>query len=200
MSRRHQRGNTFLGIVIGIAIGLTIAAGIALFISKAPNPFSNQNKDNATAQRHGASPPARSSPAPSPAPSIAPSARDYAGSPDWLPSDKPSAEPRATEPARKAPPAESAPPSSPSAEQGAADASSRLFLQAGAFKSQADADAMKARLALMGYDAKVSSVVRGSDTWYRVRLGPYAGAERADKVRQSLAQNGIKASVVKAAP
>ena len=34
-------------------------------------------------------------------------------------------------------------------------------------------------------------------TWYRVRIGPYTKLDDINRVRQTLAQNGISASVVK---
>ena len=34
-------------------------------------------------------------------------------------------------------------------------------------------------------------------TWYRVRLGPYTTLEELNRVRRTLAQNGIDANLVK---
>ena len=34
-------------------------------------------------------------------------------------------------------------------------------------------------------------------TWYRVRVGPYTKVDEINRVRQTLAQNGIEASLVK---
>jgi cell division protein FtsN len=34
-------------------------------------------------------------------------------------------------------------------------------------------------------------------TWYRVRVGPYSKVEEINRLRQTLAQNGIEATLVK---
>jgi len=55
-----------------------------------------------------------------------------------------------------------------------------LMLQTGAFKSAQDADSMRARLALLGLDARVSQVTQdGATVLYRVRIGPYSRARRS---------------------
>ncbi|WP_028311899.1 SPOR domain-containing protein [Derxia gummosa] len=74
----------------------------------------------------------------------------------------------------------------------------RYLLQAGAFRNEADADAMRARLALLGYDARVSPREGAGDPIYRVRIGPVLKLDDLNRMRQTLAQNGIDASVVRA--
>src|SRR6202007_545264 len=54
----------------------------------------------------------------------------------------------------------------------AADSGGRLMLQTGAFKSPQDADAMRARLALLGLDARVTQVTQDATVLYRVRVWP----------------------------
>jgi cell division protein FtsN len=72
------------------------------------------------------------------------------------------------------------------------------FLQAGSFKNLADADALKASLALLGIEAKIQSVTVEDDTWHRVRMGPYSGMDELNKVRAQLRQNNINAIPLKA--
>lgn len=72
------------------------------------------------------------------------------------------------------------------------------FLQAGSFKNLADADALKASLALLGIEAKIQSVTVENDTWHRVRMGPYSGMDELNKVRAQLRQNNINAIPLKA--
>ncbi len=69
----------------------------------------------------------------------------------------------------------------------------RLFLQAGSFRGNADAEAMKAKLALFGQRASVVSVTINDTTWYRVRVGPYADARELDEAKRTLEANGIAA-------
>ena len=72
------------------------------------------------------------------------------------------------------------------------------FLQAGSFQNPADADNLKARLAIIGAEALVMpSDLGDKGVWYRVRLGPYNRIEDIDRVRGQLAQNGIQASLVR---
>lgn len=72
-------------------------------------------------------------------------------------------------------------------------ATERLFLQAGSFQSQGEAEQMKARLALSGERAQITSVnVNGRD-WFRVRVGPYANARELEQAKQALGASGINA-------
>src|SRR5258708_19282094 len=59
------------------------------------------------------------------------------------------------------------------------------FLQAGSFQNPADADNLKARLALMGLEASVEPAnLAEKGVWYRVRLGPYTPAAQINPSRQ----------------
>ncbi|NIP16768.1 MAG: hypothetical protein GWM87_00340 [Xanthomonadales bacterium] len=70
-------------------------------------------------------------------------------------------------------------------------------LQAGSFRSAADAEQMKARLALQGIIAGVQVVTVNGETWHRVRVGPVEGARRADELRRQLLEQGFPALVLK---
>ena len=72
------------------------------------------------------------------------------------------------------------------------------YIQAGAYSNQEEADNQKAKLALMGLEARV----RAADTSdkgrvHRVRLGPFNDQEEVDDVLQNLKENGITATVIK---
>ena len=72
------------------------------------------------------------------------------------------------------------------------------LLQVGSFQNPADADNLKARLAIIGVEAGVEPVdLADKGTWYRVRVGPFTMVDEINHVRQTLAQNGIEASLVK---
>jgi hypothetical protein len=45
-------------------------------------------------------------------------------------------------------------------------------LQAGSYKNFADADRVRAQLALQGIESKVQKVSVDNDTWHRIRIGP----------------------------
>lgn len=71
-------------------------------------------------------------------------------------------------------------------------------LQVGSYRNFREADGIKARLALMGLEASVQRVtVDRKETWYRVRVGPYASADDANRVREQLRRNKFKAIVLK---
>ena len=74
------------------------------------------------------------------------------------------------------------------------------LIQVGSFKRTADADRLKAQLALLGIEARVVSARIGpQDTRYRVRSGPYTGRAALDRARTRLAENGFKGIVIRAA-
>jgi cell division protein FtsN len=72
-------------------------------------------------------------------------------------------------------------------------------LQVGAYQKAADADNIKAKLALMGMEASVQQVdVPEKGILYRVRLGPYTNVDELNKARARLAQNGLESTLVRA--
>lgn len=71
------------------------------------------------------------------------------------------------------------------------------LLQAGSFPDASDAEAVKARLALMGFVANVQTVTINGKTWNRVRLGPYASAAELETAKQKLSAQGISAIALK---
>ena len=73
----------------------------------------------------------------------------------------------------------------------------RYLLQAGAFERNADADDLKARIAMAGETARVESAEVNGKTMYRVRLGPYPNARAAEAAKANLAGIGIAAASIK---
>jgi cell division protein FtsN len=67
----------------------------------------------------------------------------------------------------------------------------RYLLQAGAFADTRDAEAVKARLALIGLVARVETGQVNGKAVHRVRLGPYASARELENAKRQLAENGI---------
>lgn len=74
----------------------------------------------------------------------------------------------------------------------------RYLLQAGAFRSAADAEALKARIALTGEVARVESAEIEGGTIHRVRLGPYPNAGSLAAAKQALDSHGIQAMAIRA--
>ena len=71
------------------------------------------------------------------------------------------------------------------------------YLQAGAFRNSADAEAMKARLLMLGFDASVQSAQVNGGTVNRVRMGPFKGIDEMNRARSRLAEEKIDTSVVR---
>ena len=67
----------------------------------------------------------------------------------------------------------------------------RYLIQAGAFRSSDDAEALKARIALTGEIARVESAQINGTTVYRVRMGPYPNAGTLAAAKQALSSHGI---------
>lgn len=91
--------------------------------------------------------------------------------------------------------AATAPATSPTTAPDAAAGAPRYVLQAGSFRTRSDADALKARLALMGVGASVSIQpvnINGTE-YFRVRLGPFADLRGVDSATRTLESNGIDA-------
>ena len=71
------------------------------------------------------------------------------------------------------------------------------FVQVGAFRTPEDAQAQRAKLALMGLDAKVSEREQAGRTVYRVRLGPYEHLSDAERMKDNLAPSGLDTALVR---
>lgn len=74
------------------------------------------------------------------------------------------------------------------------------FLQAGAYGNAADADEMKARLALLGFEANILSVQEGETMLHKVRIGPYKSLNELNDARTRLMQNGMDTMLVRIGP
>ena len=198
--RSRSGGGTLLGILLGLLAGLAIAVAAALYMTKSSVPFVDRVKRPATpspaadAAAKGEVPdPNRAMQKGKPPPTDAPTATPAPGAPPAA-STTPGVQPAPPAPGAP-PPVASAPPSAP-APEAPADRSSYL-LQAGAFKGQEDAEGMKAKLALIGFEARIVTAEVNGTTFYRVRVGPYGQIEDMNRARSRLAENGIEASVVR---
>lgn len=77
------------------------------------------------------------------------------------------------------------------------DPTERYILQAGSFRENADAEKLRARLALLGLSTQTQTVTVNGATWHRVLVGPVNGAARANEVRDQLSSNGIESMVTR---
>lgn len=70
-------------------------------------------------------------------------------------------------------------------------------LQAGSYRNFADADAVRARLAMQGVESKVQKVTVDADTWHRVRIGPITKLDELNRIRTRLRQADVDALVIR---
>jgi len=71
----------------------------------------------------------------------------------------------------------------------------RLYiLQAGSYKDERDAESVKAKLALAGFESVIQRVtINDKGTYYRVRMGPYQSRRTLQRHKKKLAERGINA-------
>jgi len=213
---QRQQGSTLVGIIIGLVIGLAIAVVVALMITKGQSPFtektprpakpaeatgqiSDPNKPmygNRDATRNAnrnfekdahpatpAAPAAPAAPAPDPLQAVVDKIQAQPSEPHKAPAPLNTAAP----PSQSAAPAPSAP----------GDDKWVYYLQAGAYRETSDAEAVRAKLALLGFEASVTDRTTDSGVLHRVRVGPFTQVEAMNKVRGKLSENGVDVAVVR---
>lgn len=70
-------------------------------------------------------------------------------------------------------------------------------LQAGAFQASAQAEELKARIAMLGLGARVESAQIDGKSIHRVRTGPYSSASDLTDAKRKLAEGGMPAMAIK---
>jgi cell division protein FtsN len=70
-------------------------------------------------------------------------------------------------------------------------------LQAGSYKNFADADRVRAQLALQGIESKVQKVTMGDESWHRVRIGPISKLDELNRMQQLLRKADVDALVIR---
>jgi cell division protein FtsN len=70
-------------------------------------------------------------------------------------------------------------------------------LQVGSYCNFADADRMRAQLALQNIESKIQRVSVDSDTWHRVRIGPVSDLAELNRLRDRLSRSKIEALVIR---
>lgn len=201
---RHQRGGTLLGFVIGLVLGLAIALAVAMYVTKVPTPFSSkiqnrsaeqdalENEKNKDWNPNGALQPRAVMAASEPAAALSASAPAATGPDVSRPEIKPAVQ---ADPLGDLVNARAG--LSTSAAQGQPAEPFSYFVQVGAYRSVAEAESQKARMALMGLDAKVSEREQAGRTVYRVRLGPFEDKGSAERVHAKLDGASVESTIVR---
>jgi len=73
----------------------------------------------------------------------------------------------------------------------------RYLLQVGSFRTTQDADKLKASLALLGFQAELEKSQSGSQTWHRVRVGPFISSQALKHAKGLLTKNGHDSLAIK---
>ncbi|GHD78004.1 hypothetical protein GCM10011419_19500 [Vogesella fluminis] len=192
------------GVLVGLIVGVGVAIGVAFYMNKASVPYSNLERLQAT--RAAASEPVAEVLAPGaklntaePAPVVtAPKAAASQSTAVTPKDDEQRFDFYKILPGQlEAVPVDPVQGTDTKTERPTA-VPVRIYLQAGAFNNESDADNMKAKLALMGVEANIlSSNVPEKGLVHRVRIGPFERAADVDALRQRLRQDGIEVVVVK---
>ena len=208
---KQQRGNTLLGVIIGALVGLGAALAVAVYVTKVPIPFLNKTQprnadsDAAEAKKNKDWDPnsplagknsVKTIPVPlgpvdtnTAAPPLPAASAAVVGKP------KVSSDPLG-DLAKAKTEAKPDPRPDVGVSAGGADPFS-YFIQAGAFRTPEDAEQQRAKLSLMGFQARVTEREQSGRTVYRVRLGPFDKKDEADKTKEKLDGQSIETAMVR---
>jgi len=204
--KNSQQGSIIVGIIIGVVLGLAAALAVAVYVTKVPVPFLNKgqgrtaeqdaaelrkNRDwDPNAPLSGKNPAKAVPPAPggniAPAPPVA-----TIPAPDSVvrgPASAPRAATRSQDPLGDLAAARTA---------AAATDPFFYFVQAGAFRTPEDAEAQRAKLSLMGVEAKVTEREQSGRQVFRVRIGPFDKKDDADRSKERLEASGVETALVR---
>lgn len=188
---RQQQGGTLLGFILGLVVGLAVALVVAVYVTKVPIPFMNKAQSRNAEQ----------------------DAAEEKKNKDWDP-NAPLYGKNPAKPAAPAEPTDAAPAATPAAGASAEDKKSDdplgdlarakasadpfvYFVQAGAYRSEPEAQAQKAKLALKGLASAVSEREQDGRTVYRVRLGPFDSKDDAEGTKKKLDSAKIESALVR---
>lgn len=193
-----QSGGTFVGFIVGLIVGLAIAVVVAMVITKTPVPFINRpakDKTSATLPSQMSDP----NKALYGNKDAAKEAAKEFSKDDATAAQQPAqavTPPSTTQPAaNKAPIVDKSTADKPRTDN--PDDKWIYYLQAGAFRDQAEAEGAKAKLALQGFEAQISERSSENGALYRVRVGPFNGIDAMNKVRSKMSDNGVDVAVVR---
>ena len=213
MQVQQQRGSTLIGFIMGLLVGLGVALVVAIYVTKVPVSFLNKgasrsaeqdaaeekkNKDwdpNAplygkakSADKDGKAEDKPADKAPERKPDAATKVDPKSADPIADLAKVKAAEPKPADKPVEAKPIDNKP----------ADSADPFvyFVQAGAYRSNEEAEAQRAKTAMLGLDSKISERDQGGRTVYRVRMGPMDKVE-AERVRAKLEAAHIDSAMVR---
>lgn len=178
-AKRRSSGSSMTGVagfVVGLAIGLSVAMGVYLYDRRPAARLSHPSSAPLIREE------SQSSVDPPPASQQTPPQFDFY---EMLPKFEVVIPEQGDKVAPEA--ARGAPVRKPGA----------YYLQAGSFRNHADADRVRALIALMGVESKIQKVTIDKDTWHRVRVGPITSLQELEDTRSKLRQAQIEALVIR---
>lgn len=204
---KPQSGGTLLPFITGLVVGLAVALAAAVYVTRASLPFMNRFAPRPSSAASGAADwnpnkaiagasaptPADGGNVPADAASapLSPKALAALGrpAPGVLHPGVPQAPGDKATPGPAPAPAPASHPAPPSNVQ--------YVVQIGAYGNRTDAESQRAKVALSGLEAHIDERQVGGQTLYRVRVGPFAASDQADKAQKTLKDNGIESAMVK---
>lgn len=214
-NRQTQAGKGLMaGLLIGLAVGVVAIGGVMYYLNNHKPSYDNLNK-NQEASSASESVPEDLLPMgasdnvpefkPGERPPVSASSEHLTGTPESqdpqsildggnAPSPTPPVKIASAENASVSPKIEKEAAAKPKVEPIA----KRSFLQAGAYKELSQAESQKAKLALLGVEAKIYEVDLGGTKGvvHRVRVGPFTNDEKLSQTRKELGDNGVETTVV----
>jgi len=73
------------------------------------------------------------------------------------------------------------------------------FLQVGSYRSETEAERVRAQLARQDISANVQRVQLDADVWFRIRVGPLKDLKQLNRLRQQLQSADIDSLVISVA-
>jgi cell division protein FtsN len=192
------RGGMLIGLILGLLVGLGVALAVAVYVMKVPTPFNNKSAGRTPAQDAAEQKKNKDwdpNAALSGKPAIKPEAAASAPAAPVIPAPP---SPQAT-PNKPAQPATAGAPATsgvPAATPAAGSAEVEYFVQVAAFSNEAEAQVMRGKLALAGFEGKIVERDQSGRTVYRVRTGPYSQAA-GEKAKTSLEAAGFETVLVR---
>jgi cell division protein FtsN len=225
--RKSSGGSTMYGVLAGLLIGLGLAAGVAYYVVKAPMPFMDKASRSPDApgapDPRNAPDPNAALGSREVGPVTAPSSPDQPTGQATLTDAAKGATssggasnkggdalgsliatltpaPNAPSQSSQAAPAVSRPSANASSSGASATppkASGPYYLQVGSFRVLEDAEALRAKIILMGMPAEIQRAEVNGLQVNRVRVGPFARIDDMNQTRIRLGQEKIPTAVVR---
>lgn len=215
---RRQGGGTLLGFILGLLIGLGVALAVAVYVTKVPIPIVDRGLQRKSEQdvkeqernkdwNPNAGLAAKNVPQVNPV--TEPPTESAASAAKNTPVPPVPAETAVAPTSSNKQPNTSKDPiadllqnqqntSAANKDKAAPEADNYIyFVQAGVFRTPEGAETQRAKLAMQGFDFKVSEREQAGQLVYRLRLGPYRNKADADQAHERLTGAGIEAALVR---